>query len=55
MAKKKKQCKGLAWIALIVGVLYLLQDLAVISFWNISWYTVGFILAGLYFIMNPKK
>jgi len=55
MAKKKSDtCKGLAWVALIVGILYLLQDLAVITFWNISWYTMGFILVGLYYVINRK-
>ncbi len=36
-----------AVIVLVLGVLFLLQDLAVWNFWNISWYTAGFILAGL--------
>jgi hypothetical protein len=33
-------------IVLILGVLFLLQDLAVWNFWNISWYTVLFLLIG---------
>jgi len=53
MAMKGEVCacphhSWFAWIFLIVGILYLLQDLAVISFWNwLSWYTVLFILLGL--------
>ncbi|MBW2978253.1 hypothetical protein KY331_05385 [Candidatus Woesearchaeota archaeon] len=48
-------CKGLALIALIVGILFLLQDLGIWAFWNISWYTVGFILVGLCFILHKCK
>jgi len=40
-------CKHQAWILLIVGILYLLQDLGSITFWNVSWYTVVFVLWGL--------
>ena len=48
-------CKGLALIALIAGILFLLQDLGIWAFWNISWYTVGFILAGLAFMMHKHE
>ncbi len=43
-------CRFCASLSVIVGVLFLLQDLGVWNFWNISWYTVGFILAGLVFL-----
>ncbi len=48
-------CKGCALVALVIGVLFLLQDLAIWDFWNISWYTVGFILAGLAFLVGSRK
>ena len=31
----------------IAGVLYLLQDLNVITFWKINWWTVVFLLMGI--------
>ena len=34
-------------IFLILGILFLLQDLAIWDFWNISWYTALFLLAGV--------
>jgi len=60
MAKKESccpvyetgMCKGLALVALIAGILFLLQDLGIWAFWNISWYTVGFILTGICFLMH---
>jgi len=39
--------KLFAFLIVLAGVLFLLQDLAVWSFWNLSWYTVVFILFGL--------
>jgi len=48
-------CKSLAIIAIIAGILFLLQDLGIWAFWNISWYTVGFILVGLAFLMHKHK
>lgn len=32
---------------LILGILFLLQDLAIWNFWNINWYTALFLLAGV--------
>jgi hypothetical protein len=32
---------------LILGILFLLQDLAIWDFWNISWYTALFLLAAV--------
>ena len=48
-------CRKCALLALIAGILFLLQDLGIWAFWNISWYTVGFILAGLVFLLGHKK
>lgn len=48
-------CKGCAIITLIAGILFLLQDLAVWNFWNISWYTVAFVLVGLLCLIGPMK
>jgi hypothetical protein len=45
MCKKCMALGGIVW--LIVGVLFLLQDLGVWSFSNINWYTAVFILGGL--------
>jgi len=35
------------WLLIIVGILFLLRDLNVWDFWNISWWTAGFLLVGL--------
>lgn len=37
-------------LLLVVGVLFLLRDLQVWNFWNIQWWTVVFLLAGLMYI-----
>lgn len=42
-----KCCKMMALLTLVLGVLFLLQDLAVWAFWNLNWYTVAFLLMGL--------
>lgn len=36
-----------AWLVLIVGVLFLLRDLNVWDFWNITGWTALFVLVGL--------
>ena len=41
----------LAWVTLIIGILYLLADLAVFN-WGISWWTAAFVLMGLYYVSN---
>jgi hypothetical protein len=48
-------CRALSLAALIAGILFLLQDLKIWNFWNISWYTVAFILTGLMFLLAHKK
>ena len=43
-----KKCMGVSGVLfLIFGILFLLQDLNVWNFWNISWFTVLFILMGV--------
>lgn len=43
-----KKCMGIsAALFLVFGVLFLLQDFDVWNFWNISWYTVLFIMVGV--------
>ncbi|NQU99020.1 hypothetical protein HQ533_06180 [Candidatus Woesearchaeota archaeon] len=34
-------------VLLILGILFLLGDLAVWNFWNIQWWTVAFLFGGL--------
>ena len=48
-------CKVAAILAIILGILFLLQDLLIYDFWDISWYTVGFILTGLTFLFAKKE
>ncbi len=65
MAKKKMDCpmcKGspchcspLAWLLLILGVLFLLRDFGVWHFWDISGWAVAFLLAGLCMLCCKKK
>jgi hypothetical protein len=60
MAKKKEMCatgccgkcncmRVLGWVMLVIGVLYLLSDLGLFTWFGatFSWFTVVFILAGL--------
>ena len=35
------------WLFLIVGVLFLLRDFGMWTFWNINWWTIVFLLWGL--------
>ena len=43
-----KKCTMLGGVVLLVlGLLYLLSDLAVIGWWNLNWWTVVFLLMGL--------
>jgi len=39
-------CKGAGWPILIVGILYVLQDYNVITWWNVSWFAAVFLLIG---------
>jgi hypothetical protein len=42
-----KCSKGTGLLVLIFGIIFLLQNLGIWAFWNIQWYTVLFVLAGL--------
>ena len=48
-------CKFCATLAVIAGILFLLQDLAIWDFWGISWYTVGFLIIGLGSLKGLKQ
>ena len=42
------KCRGICAVSLLAaGVLFLLVDLGYWDFWNIQWWTVMFILAGV--------
>lgn len=43
----KKCSKVTGVLFLVFGVLFLLRDLGVWDFWNVQWWTVLFLLAGL--------
>ncbi|MFC2133821.1 hypothetical protein ACFLTH_04330 [Bacteroidota bacterium] len=44
-----KECPAwMAWVVLVLGVLFLLKDLGIWTFWDINWWTVVFVLAGLW-------
>ena len=47
-------CKICSLVVLVAGILFLLQDLAVWGFWNISWYTVVLVLIGLGGLIGKK-
>ena len=43
-----KKCMGVCGgLFVLFGLLFLLQDLDVWNFWNLSWYTVLFLLMGV--------
>ena len=44
--------KGLAWTFIIIGVLYLLQDLGWVRWWTVSWFTIMFLLLGFMWYKN---
>ena len=48
-------CMWFGALVLLVGILYLLQDLGSINWWTYSWYTVAFILIGLKKVMCAMK
>jgi len=47
MIECKKCCQVCGILLLILGILFLLQDLEIWNFWNINWYTALFILVGV--------
>ncbi len=49
------KCKTITGaLFLVAGVLYLLTDLGMISFWKFSWYTVLFLLMGIGGVASMK-
>jgi len=48
-------CKLCALVAVVIGVCFLLQDLAIWNFWNLSWYTVAFLMIGLGSLFGISK
>ncbi|MBR9692289.1 hypothetical protein GOV06_05900 [Candidatus Woesearchaeota archaeon] len=49
-------CKGCSLVALVIGILYLLKDIAVVDYtFGIQWYTVGFLMVGAGFLLALKK
>ena len=42
--------RNLGWLFLIIGILFLLTDLGITTFWTINWYTLLFLFIGLWMI-----
>ena len=43
-----KKCQGICgFVFLVLGVLFLLRDLNIWSFWNVQWWTALFIWLGV--------
>tara|TARA_Y100000310_G_scaffold342483_1_gene445951 strand:+ start:555 stop:710 length:156 start_codon:yes stop_codon:yes gene_type:complete len=42
----------MSWLVLLAGVLYVLTDLGRITWWNLNWYSVAFLLWGLSAVMK---
>lgn len=50
-----KKCMMIGGVAfLVLGVLFLLQDLKIWSFWGISWYTALFVVVGVGHLGSSK-
>ena len=49
-------CKVCSCVALVIGILYLLRDIAVADYtFGIQWYTIGFLMLGGGFLLGLKK
>ena len=42
--------RGLGWVFLLLGVLYLIRDLGGFSWWVVNWWTALLIICGLWMI-----
>jgi len=43
-----RKCSSISgWLLLIAGVLFLLKDIGVADWWNISWWSIVLLLAGI--------
>lgn len=46
-----EKCSKMSGVLLVViGVLFLLQDVGIWNFWNLNWYTLAFLIGGLTFV-----
>ena len=63
MAKKENVCgpcpcccecggKYLGWLVLAAGVLWLLQDYEIVSWWRVGWWALGALILGLMWVMK---
>lgn len=58
MTKEKYNCpvsKTWGLLVLIVGILYLGQDLGWWSFWELKWWTVAFLIVGIHKFQKAIK
>lgn len=46
--------QGFGWVFLIVGVLFLLQDLGTWDFFGLKWWTILTLVAGISMLINRK-
>jgi hypothetical protein len=40
--------KAIGVVVLLFGIAFLLQDLGVFALWGLNWWTIGFLLAGIF-------
>ena len=44
--------KWVAWVVLVAGVLWLLNDYGAAPWWNVSWWTLGALVLGLSWVLK---
>ncbi|MFH1506179.1 MAG: DUF5668 domain-containing protein [archaeon] len=42
-------------IVLIIGILFLMQDMGTWNFWGLNWWTIVFIICGISMFFKMKK